>query len=202
MPKIIHQIFIGVFLILFIAPVSLTLAIDPTTSGRILDKFKEREEEILFETLPFSESGSADVLSHEYKMNGLDSLKKKLSLVKQVYQIKKDEFSEKRNTLENALMVLDAAIASTETEIENGRIQITQKQYKIQEFHISAIELKKKIAEYKKIILSYLANIYSEGNLVLDQTGNIDIMKSLILSDSDTDFLLSDMTYKTLVSQL
>ncbi len=202
MPKIIHKIFIVVFLILYIAPVSLTLAIDSTTSGRILDKFKEREEDLLFETLPFSESGSADVLSHEYKMNGLDSLKKKLSLVKQVYQVKKDEFSEKRNTLENALMVLDAAIASTETEIENGRIQITQKQYKIQEFHISAIELKKKIAEYKKIILSYLANIYSEGNLVLDQTGNIDIMKSLILSDSDTDFLLSDMTYKTLVSQL
>lgn len=135
-------------------------------------------------------------------MNGLDALKGKLALVKQAYQVKKDEVTERKITLENAVATLSAAIASTEDTITETKNKITQKQYKIQEFHLSSIELKKKITEYKKIILSYLENIYAEGNLVFDATGNIDLMKTLILSNTDTDFLLSDMTYKTLVSQL
>lgn len=32
--------------------------------------------------------------------------------------------------------------------------------------------------------------------------GNIDLIKSMILSEEDTDFALSDITYKTLVTQM
>lgn len=202
MPKTLRIFLISIFLIFIVAPVSFSVAIDSTTSGRILDNFKQNEEDILFESLPFNETGASDLLSHEYKMNGLDALKSKIALVKQAYQVKKDEVTTKRNTLESAVATLDKAIESTAAEIQETKNQITQKQYKIQEFHLSSIDLKKKVTEYRKIILAYLSNIYSEGNLVLDNAGDVDIMKILILSDTDTDFLLSDMTYKTLVSQL
>jgi hypothetical protein len=35
---------------------SIGVAIDPVTSGRIVDRFKEQQSQILFESLPFTES--------------------------------------------------------------------------------------------------------------------------------------------------
>ena len=68
---------------------SLGVALDPTTSGRIIDNFKEQQESILFESLPFSESGANMILEHEYAMNGLDGLRARLSLVQGAYIAKK-----------------------------------------------------------------------------------------------------------------
>lgn len=48
---------------------SLGVALDPTTSGRIIDRFKEQQSEILFESLPFSDSGAEMILQNEYAMN-------------------------------------------------------------------------------------------------------------------------------------
>lgn len=44
--------------------------------------------------------------------------------------------------------------------------------------------------------------MYSEGNFLFDDEGNIDMMKTLILTGEDTDYYLTDLTYKTLVSEL
>jgi murein DD-endopeptidase MepM/ murein hydrolase activator NlpD len=202
MPKTLRIIFLVVFPVYLIAPFQLTVAIDTTTSGRILDNFKETQEEILFESLPFTETGANDILAHEYKMNGLDSLKSRLAVVKDAYVEKKSVVVERRRSLESAIATLDKAIETMATSIQETKNTIYQKEKKIQELHVASFQMKKKIAGHKKIILSYLSNIYSEGNMILDVAGNVDIMKSLILSDADTDFLLTDLTYKTLVSQL
>ena len=103
----------SLFLAIALIP-SLGVALDPTTSGRIIDNFKEQEKDILFESLPFSESGANMILEHEYAMNGLDGLRARLSLVQ---------------------------------------------------------------GAYRQTILSYLTNIYSEGNMVLDTDGQVDIVK-------------------------
>ena len=59
-----------------------------------------------------------------------------------------------------------------------------------------------RIREHRAIILAYLTNIYSEGNTILDAGGNIDLIKSMILTTGDSDLVLSDITYKTLVTQM
>ena len=51
---------------------ALVIAIDPVSSGHILDTFKKEEYAILFENLPFDQSGSRDLIEHEYTMNGLE----------------------------------------------------------------------------------------------------------------------------------
>lgn len=56
MPKTLRTLFLVSFPLFMIAPASFTVAIDGTTSGRILDNFKAQEEEILFESLPFAET--------------------------------------------------------------------------------------------------------------------------------------------------
>lgn len=81
-------------------------------------------------------------------------------------------------------------------------MRIHEKDLKSQELSQLSIDLSKKIYSYRQTILSYLTNIYSEGNMVLDTDGEVDIVKGLILSDSDTDTILSDMTYKSLITIL
>jgi hypothetical protein len=51
-------------------------------------------------------------------------------------------------------------------------------------------------------MLSYLANIFAEGNLLFNQSNEVDVFQALILSDRDTDAIAHDITYKSLVSSL
>lgn len=178
------------------------MALDPTTSGRIIDRFKEQQSEILFESLPFSDSGAEIILQNEYAMNWLEWLKARLSLVQGAYMIKKTEVTERRNTLEEALGILDATIEQSESSIKIMNVRIKQKDLRSQELSQMLVDTSKKIYVYRQTILSYLSNIYAEGNMVLDTEGEVDIIKWLILSDGDTDEALSDMTYKSLVTLL
>ena len=181
---------------------SLGVALDPTTSGRIIDNFKEQQSEILFESLPFAQSGADILLENEYAMNWLEWLKARLSLVQSAYIAKKSDVTERRQTLEEALSILDSTIAQSESSIILSSMRIHEKDLKSQELSQLSIDLSKKIYSYRQTILSYLTNIYSEGNMVLDTDGEVDIVKGLILSDSDTDTILSDMTYKSLITIL
>lgn len=63
----IKKLFVSLLLLPIVFPLS-GIAIDPTTSGRILDNFKQSEEEILFDSLPLSDSDSAMLLEHEYTL--------------------------------------------------------------------------------------------------------------------------------------
>ena len=201
MQKIFHIAFLIIFVFSFLSP-TLGNAIDQTTSGRILDNFKEKQEEILFESAPLDITDASKVLEQEYAMNGLESLKNRLSTLQSAYQSKKDSITESRISLENTLVVLAQSIAATEKSIQETTIAITEKQQRIQQLRSSELLIKARIRERRQIILSYLTNIYSEGNSVFDEMGNIDLIKSMILSEEDTDFALSDITYKTLVTQM
>jgi hypothetical protein len=56
-------------------------------------------------------------------------------------------------------------------------MRIREKDTKSQELSQLSIDLSKKIYTYRQTILSYLTNIYSEGNMVLDTDGQVDIVK-------------------------
>ncbi len=201
MPKILSTTFLIFFIFSFLSPV-IGSAIDPTTSGRILDNFKEKQEEILFESAPLDITDASKILEQEYAMNGLESLKNRLHTLQEAYQVKKDSITESRISLEDALTVLADAIIATEKSINETTISITEKQQRIQQLRSSWLLIKARIRERRQIILSYLTNIYSEGNSILDEMGNVDLIKSMILSEQDTDYSLSDITYKTLVTQM
>lgn len=141
---------------------SIGVAIDPKTSGRIIDAFKEQQKEILFESLPFSESGANMILEHEYTMNGLDGLRSRLLLIQGAYVEKKNEVTGQRKTLEEALAILDSTIAQTEAQITLSNMRIREKDIKAQELSQLSIDLSKKIYASRKTILSYVANIYAE----------------------------------------
>ena len=170
--------------------------------GGMIDSFKTRQEKILFESLPFTATGANEVLEYEYRINGLEGLKKRLAETTEFYTEKKQETTSQRLTLEAAIAALDKSIAETEKNISDTREKVMAKQQKIQTLELASLELKKKIASHRQIILDYLANMYSEGNLIFDESGSVDIMKALLLTNEDTDYYLRDITYKAIVSQL
>lgn len=90
----------------------------------------------------------------------------------------------------------------TTESITQTTLDIKLKQTKIQQLQSDGLTLRTRIREHRQIILAYLKNIYSEGNSILDPTGNIDLIKSMILTTEDSDFTLSDITYKTLLTQM
>ncbi|NRH21162.1 peptidoglycan DD-metalloendopeptidase family protein [Candidatus Gracilibacteria bacterium] len=201
MQKILSFIFLIVFSISYLSP-TIGNAIDPATSGRILDNFKEKQEEILFDSAPLDITDASKILEQEYTLNGLDSLKARLKGIESLYQEKKEAVGEVRISLEKALANISDSIKTTETSISDTEAAITQKDQKIQELHATSVSIKMKIREHRQIILSYLVNIYSEGNNIIDETGKVDLIKGMILTSEDTDFSLSDITYKTLVTQM
>ena len=152
--------------LLFLTAIPGSFAIDTRNSGRILDNFKEKQEEILFESLPFTETGANDVMIHEYTMNGLAALKSRVDIMQQAYTMKKDLIKQKRFDLEEALRVLDASIAQSEENIEANGDTIAFKTKYLANLQEKSFDLKRKTAEYRSIILDYIAHIYSEGNKI------------------------------------
>lgn len=94
------------------------------------------------------------------------------------------------------------SIQATTESIATTTVDITLKQQKLQQLQADGISMRVRISEHRAIILAYLTNIYSEGNTILDAGGNIDLIKSMILTTGDSDLVLSDITYKTLVTQM
>jgi hypothetical protein len=67
MKKILSTLSLVVFTITMLSP-SIGSAIDPRTSGRILDDFKSRQETILFESAPIEVADATRLLQEEYAM--------------------------------------------------------------------------------------------------------------------------------------
>ena len=106
-------------------------------------------------------------------------------------------------SLENALSVLDESIRVTESSIIETQSDILTHQSKIQQLRSDSISLQSRIRERRAVILGYLTNIYSEGNSIIDHSsGDVDLIKSLILTTDSSDYTLSDITYKTLITQM
>jgi DNA repair exonuclease SbcCD ATPase subunit len=176
MKKIFSTLTLVGFILMMLSP-SIGSAIDPRTSGRILDDFKSRQETILFESAPIEVSDASKLLQEEYAMHGLESLKGRLAQIESVYQQKKSDLTEVRRSLEDALAVLTASITTTEQSITETTESIRTKGEKIQQLQSDSVILRRKIHDHRVIILSYLANIYSQKSQVTDNDGNIDLIK-------------------------
>ncbi len=177
-------------------------AIDRISASRMLDNFKEKNKEILFDSMPFTDTSANELMVHEYTMNGLLALKSRISGIEKAYQIKKDLVTEKRQTLEEALMILDNSVKQSEDSIQANKDTIDFKTKYLDELAKKWEILKEKINHSKIILLEYVAHIYSIGNTIYTPKSSVDILQTLLLTEWSTDFLLRDMTYKSLLSEM
>jgi murein DD-endopeptidase MepM/ murein hydrolase activator NlpD len=190
-----------VFVFGLIVPL-LVSGIDPTTSGRILDAFKDEEYSILFENSPFDESDMNDIYEKEYMMAGIKWLKSRLDDVVKQYEEKKAHMVSQRITLEEAIIMIENSITDTAADIRNIEMRMREKNLEIEEYKDLSIDLSRRIKKNREILLSYVANIYTESNLIFNDSNQVDILQSLIITDTSTDTVGRDIMYKSLVSIL
>jgi murein DD-endopeptidase MepM/ murein hydrolase activator NlpD len=189
------------FLILTLSPV-LVIGLDPMTSGRILDNFKNEERAILFENVPFDEKGINDIYEKEYLMAGIEALKSRVLETAKKYEVRKTEMTLQKSSLEDAIAWIENAIADTVADIYKIENEMKERNLSIDEYQSLSIDLSIKIKKNRQTILSYMANIFSEGNAIYSDEGEVDILQSLILTAGDTDEVGRDIMYKSLVSSL
>lgn len=196
-----RSFFISWTVFLALSPL-VVIGIDPTTSGRIIDNFKREQYAILFENLPFDQSGATEIYEKEYILNGLEWLRKKLETTAKAYQSKRSATIDKKISLEEAINTLENSIADTAADAYKTEQSMQEKNVRIEEYQDLSIDLSVRIKKNRATILTYLANIYSQGTLIFDEQNKIDIFQSLILTDTDSDTISNDIIYKSLVSIL
>lgn len=189
------------FVFIFFFPI-LVFALDTATSGRILDAFKTQEYQILFENESLDQSGSLALLEKEIALNGIDAFRKKLSDVTLRYDQKRSEYTRERQSLESTLSLLSGSIARTESSLRTTERSLLDTAEQVQDFTALSLEFKRKIHRNRTVLLGYLSNMYSEGNLLYDENNTIDTFRTLLMTDGSTDVLVTDMTYKSLVALL
>ena len=188
-------------LFLVLSPL-IVIGIDPTTSWRIIDNFKREQYAILFENLPFDQSGASEIYEKEYILNGLEWLRKRLEATAKAYQAKKSATTDKKISLEEAINTLENSIADSAADAYKTERSMQEKNSRIEEYQDLSIDLSVRIKKNRATILSYLANIYSQGMLIFDEENKIDIFQTLIMTDTESDSISSDIVYKSLVSIL
>jgi septal ring factor EnvC (AmiA/AmiB activator) len=122
--------------------------------------------------------------------------------VTKVYIARKQETTEKKLSLEEAIANIDYHITQTAADIRKTEVSMTEKNTRITEYQDLATTLALRIQNNRSVLLSYIANLYTEGSLIYDEDNSIDIFQMLILSDGKTDDASRDILYKSLVSIL
>ncbi len=206
--KFITSIFLSFFLVSSYAPsfVQATEADQGTIVGikksrttQILDNFKDQEQTLLFENVPFSSDDELGLFNAERKMNSLGDILKRIESSKEQYKQQKRVVTREKFTLKRMIAELDASIAETEKSISHTEDLIAEKNREIAKYALHIEELNTKIQENKAAILRYLTYIYTKGDLIYDGSQNIDVLRSIILNDGDLGEIFNDIHYKSIL---
>ncbi len=206
--KFLTLIFIPFFAISQYIPFLVSAAeSDPTTivgikksrTTKILDNFKEKQDVLLFQNVPFSSDDELGLFNAERKMNSLNDILKRIDASKEQYKEQKRMVTREKFTLKKMIADLDASIAETEKSITDTEELIAEKNREIAKYAMHIDELNAKIEENKASILRYLTYIYTKGDLVYDETQNIDVIRSIILNDGNLGEIFNDIHYKSIL---
>lgn len=175
------------------------VGIRKSRTAKILDDFKGKQQELLFENTPFMLGEESGLFDAESKVKSLEQVMKRLENSRAQYQKRKLSITEEKITLRNTLKRIDDSVEKTLEKIRDAEIEIVKGNRKIAEFESKIAETKAKIEENRKTILEYLSYVYTRGDLVYSDVQEVDIVKSIILNDGNFSDILNDIHYKSLL---
>lgn len=176
------------------------LWIKKSRTAKILDNFKDYQQELLFENVPISSEDESLIFDSESKLRSLQDIMNRIETRKDQLKERKRNITKKKFDLKTAIADLDKSISETEDSIRVIESDIVDKNKNISELTWKIYDAKTKIAESKETILKYLTYIYSKGDWMYDWNDNdIDVIRSIVLNDWNLWDLLNDIHFKTLV---
>lgn len=170
-----------------------------SSSARILDNFKERQQELLFENVPISSDDEALIFDSDSKIRNLEEILKRVEDRKNSLKETKRNITRKKFDLKTTLKQIDESIEETEASIKTKEEEISTKNIYITKYSEKIQEIDLKIVENRKTILKYLEYIYSKWEWMYWEDNNIDVIRSIILNDWNLWDLINDIHFKTLI---
>lgn len=175
------------------------LGIKKSRSAQILDSFKDKEKELIFETVPFTSEDESILFDKESKMGSLNNIMTRLESTKEQYKEQKREVTKQKLTLKNYIAEIDANVADTEKAIEETRQEISINNENIAKLMQDILDLEEKISSNKASLLEYLSYIYSKGDMVYGEDNEIDLIRSIVLNDGNLSDIINDIQYKSIL---
>lgn len=183
----------------FFLQLSFVLALSTEQKWAILERFQNKQYDLLFESnlSSFSDEYS-DIFDISKKIDLYESLSEDIKIDKLEAEEQNNDLISKITTLEESIIILDNDIADTANNIKNININIIDIKKEV-EANTRTIEiLNKKIAENRELLLDYLVYIYKKWNTAYEWL-EIDNLKSILLNNEDISDLINDLYYNWLV---
>lgn len=175
------------------------VGIHKSRTAKILDNFKDKQEELLFDNTPYMMGEESGLFDAQARIQALEKVSARLENTKTQYQERKQDLQVQKVTLRNTLKRLDDSIEESMGMIRDTEVKIVKGNRNIADLQAKTEDLKAKIEANRKTILEYLSYVYSKGDLVYADDQNVDILKSMILNDGDFSDILTDIHYKSLL---
>ena len=187
-----------------IFPVSLFaenfVGIEKSRSAVILDRFKEWEKVLLFETSPFPQWVEQKLFLAERKANTLAQMLNRVNETKDQYKEMKRNVVEKKMSLKDAIAQIEQDMSLTQTEIEKRERDSVGIEANIRSTQNRVSALQEKIAASKAILLQYLEVIYTKWDVVFDvKNQDVDLLKTIVMNSNDAARVLDDIYSQALL---
>ncbi|MFZ4461898.1 MAG: murein hydrolase activator EnvC family protein [Patescibacteria group bacterium] len=129
----------------------------------------------------------------------LEQMKQRIEDAKNSLKEQKLEVTTRKFTLTTMLADLDTNIATNEQGVADAEERIRDKNKTIADTIRNIAELQDRIDANKEVILGYLSYLYSKGDMVYDGENQVDVIRTLVLSDGNLSDILSDIHFKTIL---
>lgn len=194
-----NLLYILAILLIWMFPLTLVHALSDSQKGAILDTFKKKQYDLLFESDLWDFSSEySDIFNISKKVNIYESIWNKVEKEREEIQSKNALLIEKITSLEESIIQLDIDIDNTLIKVDNINKSVIQIKKEI-EVNIKTIDiLKNKISENMDILLEYLIYIYKKWNTVYEDR-EIDNLKSILLNEEDISDIINDLYYKWII---
>jgi septal ring factor EnvC (AmiA/AmiB activator) len=103
-------------------------------------------------------------------------------------------------TLEDTISELDKNILSLTYDIATTDASIHTKELSISTYQLDMRKARMQVVQNKEVILQYLSHIYDSGNMVYDASQDIDMVRTIVLTDDLSSDVFADIEYKSILS--
>jgi len=196
---LIKTIFITTFIFTLLVSFSWTYALSETQKGKILNDFKQKQYDLIFESNLWNITSEFwDIFDVANKVNLYENIWNETQKKREEVQLKNEEVIKKITSLEEALKQLDddINIATIKVKKINDNIIIVKDEIEV---NTNTVELlKKKISENMELLLEYMIYIYKKWNTVYEDN-ELDNLKSILLNEENIWDVINDLYYNWIV---
>ena len=180
-------------------PVAWVHALSDDQKWRILENYKDKQYELLFESNLWDFSNEFnDIFNLSKKVDIYDNVAEKHEEERQKIEQKNFEVINQIHSLEASIKEIDDDIQLTMLKVDkiNKNVINVKKEIEVNQATIDI--LRKKINENTEILLEYLVYLYKKSNTAYEEQ-QIDNLKSILLNQEDISDVINDLYFKGII---